>query len=125
HRGDPPAQPARSYRQRSQARTLPAESLRQQLIDAFGEVRSPAVANADKLRQSWCFPALRSVLDKRPEQLQGTQRLLLTKVGDELLQLLLRGHLSSVDTMIKPSVTTSDRVDSTEGWEQHRVPSLT
>jgi hypothetical protein len=96
-------------------RTLPAEPLRQQLIDAFGEIRPPAIPDADKRGQPRGLLVARSVLENWPEEFQRTRRLLLAKIGDELLQLLLRGHLSSVSTMISPPATNADgRVDCAE-----------
>ena len=104
-------------------RTLPAEPLRQQLIDPFGEISPPAVPDADKRGQPRGLLVVSSVSQKRAKQFQRTRRLLLAKVGDELLQLLLCGHLSSVSMMIRLPATNADgRADRAEARDSGHCP---
>ncbi len=88
-------------------RTLPAEPLRQQLIHAFRQVRSPAVPDANESWQSRGLLIVSHGLQKRPEHAQRTRRLLLAQVSDKLLKLLLSGHPPSLSTMSRPSGTSA------------------
>ena len=79
-------------------RTLPAEPLRQQFIHALGYVRATAVPDPDELRQSQCLLVLRQFRPERLQQPKRTRSLLLAQMSDKLLELLLRGHPTSVDS---------------------------
>jgi hypothetical protein len=79
-------------------RTLPAEPLRQQFIDPPGYVRAAAIADPHELRQPRCLLVLWQFRPERLQQPKRTGSLLLTQMGDKLLELLLRGHPSSVST---------------------------
>jgi hypothetical protein len=78
--------------------TLPAEPLRQQFIDVLRYVRAPAVRDPDELRQCRCLLVLRQFLAEWLQQPKRAGGLLLAQMSDELLELLLRGHPSSVST---------------------------
>jgi hypothetical protein len=76
--------------------TLPAEPLRQQVIDALRYVRAPAVRDPDELRQCRWLLLLWQFLAKWLQQPKRARGLLLAQMSDEMLELLLRGHPSSV-----------------------------
>jgi hypothetical protein len=77
-------------------RRLPAEPLRQQFIDALGYVGVATVSYSDELRKPGCLLMLWQFRSERLQQTERTRSLLLAQVGDKLLELLFRGHPSSV-----------------------------
>jgi hypothetical protein len=79
-------------------RTLPAEPLRQQFIDALRYVRASAITDSDELRYCRCLLVLWQVFAERFQQPERARGLLLAQMSDKLLELLLRGHASSVDS---------------------------
>jgi len=85
-------------------RTLPAEALRQQFIDALRYVRAPAVPDPDELRYCRCLLVLWQFLAERLQQPERTRGLLLAQMSDKLLELLLRGHPSNVSTATQSRV---------------------
>jgi hypothetical protein len=85
-------------------RTLPAEPLRQQFIDPLGYVRTAAVPDPHKLRYCRCLLVLWQFLAERLQQSKRARGLLLAQMSDKLLELLLRGHPSSVS--ITSTLTT-------------------
>jgi hypothetical protein len=78
--------------------TLPAEPLRQQFIDVPRYVRAAAVPDPDELRQCPCLLVIWQFLAERLQQPKCAGGLLLAQMSDKLLELLLRGHPSSVDS---------------------------
>ena len=78
--------------------TLPAEPLRQQFIDALRYVRAAAITDSDELGQCRCLLVLWQVFAERLQQPKRARGLLLAQMSDKLLELLLRGHPSSVST---------------------------
>src|SRR5215469_7069827 len=61
---------------------------------------SPLPTNSGSL---WGMSVVGLVLQKRRNQPKGTRGLLLAHLGDKLLELLLRGHTPTVDTLNRPT----------------------
>src|ERR1700722_5380334 len=90
------SQPAHRAWRLSNVRLL-AEAPCEQVIDMFGDVAPPAVADPDERGQLAYLLAWSCVgADERAEQFQGTLGLLLAEPADEQLQPLPRCHVPSL-----------------------------